>query len=631
MISPVNIFPTMNDVNHIDIDTLISGAPVGICIMDARTLISETTNESFLKVAGKSREQIVGRYYWDSFAEAAPFYETALSEVVSTGTSFHATEVEVMLIRNGKEENIFVTFVYSPVMNRYGKVEKVIVWVIENTSQVRSRQLLQDAKWKVEAAERTLRSMIMQAPVAMAVLLGHEHTIAMANPMMLELWGRPAVQLMNKPVFEAIPEAKDQGLEFIMNLVYSSGETYWANEKPVKLARHGRIEMVYRNFVYEPYKDIADNTIGIIAITTDVTEQVMARQKVEKLNEHLLESEERFRLMAEGSGILITLSDETGNITYLSKAWSDLTGIPENEMINMSWTDLLHQEDKAGYLDAWFTAFEYHKTFKAEFRILDKNREYRWLLANGSPRFRADQRFTGYISSCADITEQKELQQRKDDFISIASHELKTPVTSLKASIQLMERQAEQASPEVLNRLIAQANRSVDKVSRLINELLSVSRLTRGHIPLNKTFFRISDLLNNCCMHVREDNKHELRFEGDIEQEIYADEHRIEQVIINFVNNAMKYAPDSRVIYFGVKRVENDIKISVRDTGPGISPKQQPYLFERYYRVDHHFTNNSGIGLGLYISAEIVNRHGGTIGIDSVPGSGSTFWFTLPV
>lgn len=300
-------------------------------------------------------------------------------------------------------------------------------------------------------------------------------------------------------------------------------------------------------------------------------------------------------------------------------------------MINTAWTDLLHQEDKAGYLDAWFTAFERRANFKTEFRILDKNGEYRWLLANNSPRFRADQSFTGYISSCADITEQKELQQRKDDFISIASHELKTPITSLKASIQLMERQAEQASPEVLNRLINQANRSMDKVSRLINELLSVSRLTRGNISLNKTFFRISDLLNSCCTHVREDSKHELEFEGEIEREVYADEHRIEQVIINFVNNAMKYAPDSRVIYFSVKRLESEIKISVRDTGPGISPKQQPHLFERYYRVDHHFTSNSGIGLGLYISAEIVNRHGGTIGVDSVPGEGSTFWFTLPL
>lgn len=329
MISPVNIFPAMNDVNHIDIDTLISGAPVGICIMDARTLISETVNESFLKVAGKSREQIIGRYYWDSFAEAAPFYETALSEVVSTGISFHATEVELMLIRNGKEENIFVTFVYSPLKNIHGKVEKVIVWVIENTLQVRARQLLQDAKWKLEAAERTLRNMIMQAPVAMAVLLGHEHTIAMANPMMLELWGRQAMHVMNRPVFEAIPDAKDQGLELIMNLVYTNGETYRANERPVNLVRHGRAELVYRNFVYEPYKDSAGNTIGIIAITTDVTEQVMARQKVENLNEHLLESEERFRLMAEGSGILITLSDETGNLTYLSKAWTDLTGYPK--------------------------------------------------------------------------------------------------------------------------------------------------------------------------------------------------------------------------------------------------------------------------------------------------------------
>jgi len=222
------------------------------------------------------------------------------------------------------------------------------------------------------------------------------------------------------------------------------------------------------------------------------------------------------------------------------------------------------------------------------------------------------------------------LEQRKDDFISIASHELKTPITSLKASIQLMERFKSDSDSVMLDKLISQSNRSMDKISHLVNDLLSVSRLTEGQMGLNKTLFPVADMLNSCCGHVRAGGKQELRFEGDADLKVYADEHRIDQVVVNFVNNAVKYAPNSPVIYLRAEQVGEGVKISVRDTGPGIPLDQQAELFDRYYRADHNLTPNSGIGLGLYISAEIVRRHAGEIGVESQAGMGSIFWFTLP-
>ena len=102
-------------------------------------------------------------------------------------------------------------------------------------------------------------------------------------------------------------------------------------------------------------------------------------------------------------------------------------------------------------------------------------------------------------------------------------------------------------------------------------------------------------------------------------------------MVVNFVNNAIKYAPQSKDIFLCAERVNSDAKISVKDNGPGVAPEKLPYIFDRYYRAEINSFNNSGLGLGLYISSEIIKKHGGQIGVDSKPGDGSTFWFTLPV
>jgi signal transduction histidine kinase len=171
----------------------------------------------------------------------------------------------------------------------------------------------------------------------------------------------------------------------------------------------------------------------------------------------------------------------------------------------------------------------------------------------------------------------------------------------------------------------------MDKISTLIEDLLNLSRMNEGQLKLDKTKFTIAHMLNQCCSHVRVAGKHELVLQGDEELEVIADEHRVDQVIVNMVNNAVKYAPNSKQIFFNVEKLGSMARISVRDTGPGIAPDKLSHLFERYYRTDASGYQNSGLGLGLYISAEIIRKHGGEIGVDSELGKGSTFWFTLPL
>ncbi|MGY0041231.1 sensor histidine kinase [Pedobacter sp. NJ-S-72] len=126
------------------------------------------------------------------------------------------------------------------------------------------------------------------------------------------------------------------------------------------------------------------------------------------------------------------------------------------------------------------------------------------------------------------------------------------------------------------------------------------------------------------------DGKHELIVQGDASIEVFADENRIDQVVVNFVNNAVKYAPDSKNIYMIIEKEHGITKVSIKDGGPGIPEEKRVHLFDRYYRSDYEGGQYSGLGLGLYICSEIIKRHGGNIGVDSEIGQGSSFWFTIP-
>ena len=232
-----------------------------------------------------------------------------------------------------------------------------------------------------------------------------------------------------------------------------------------------------------------------------------------------------------------------------------------------------------------------------------------------------------------DISERYALKKQREEFISIASHELRTPITSLSATIQQLNRMIKKVPsiPEQIVILVANTERYAAKLNVLIGDLLNSTKIEQGQLMLNKTRFKIAELIGRCCDHVRMEGKYQIKFVGDTQLDMLADEQKIEQVLVNLVNNAVKYAPESLNIIIEVQPFGKFIKVLVRDHGNGISEENQASLFDRYYRVDHNNLRKTGLGLGLYICAEIIKRHGGEIGVDSVIGQGASFWFTIPV
>ena len=230
-----------------------------------------------------------------------------------------------------------------------------------------------------------------------------------------------------------------------------------------------------------------------------------------------------------------------------------------------------------------------------------------------------------------EIEVRKAAEQQKDDFIAMVSHELKTPLTSLKGYLQLMIMQTDNLSKTETLTYLDTANRQANKLNSLVNDLLDISKIENGKLKFNLRTFNFQQLLENTIRMMKLVNANSnIILNSNISADIEGDEMRLEQVLINYLSNAIKYSPKNHDILVTGEQTEKFIKVVVTDKGIGIPADMHKKLFDKFFRVDApgHF---QGMGIGLYICAEIIQRHGGEYGVDSKPGAGSSFYFTLPL
>ncbi len=231
-----------------------------------------------------------------------------------------------------------------------------------------------------------------------------------------------------------------------------------------------------------------------------------------------------------------------------------------------------------------------------------------------------------------EIEIRKKAENKKNEFISIASHELKTPLTSVKGYVQLLERSIEKGDIPTVKRHLQKAQVQLEKLNDLIADLLDISKVESGKLDFNKKNFMINELLDSVTEIIQQSTpEFKIIRNGSVSIPVYADEMRIEQVIINFLTNAIKYSPGTLEVCINLRLEGDRIYVGVRDYGIGIDLSQQENVFEKFFRVEETAIQFQGLGIGLYISAEIIKRHGGEIGVCSKPGEGSEFYFYLPI
>lgn len=231
-----------------------------------------------------------------------------------------------------------------------------------------------------------------------------------------------------------------------------------------------------------------------------------------------------------------------------------------------------------------------------------------------------------------DITERRAIEQRKDDFLSIASHELKTPLTTVLGYVQMLERLMPENSSDKFKSVVAKTAVYVDRLNQLVGELLDMSRIQTGNIELHRSSFDFDKMVLDTIegLQTATPNYH-LTVSGKVETEYNGDESHLVQVLTNLVSNAIKYSPEGSNVEVFVSKVSNFIKLSVRDHGMGIKNDELKKIFARFYRVRETQKHYPGMGIGLYICDQIIKNHGGTLWAESEVGKGSVFSFTLPV
>lgn len=397
-----------------------------------------------------------------------------------------------------------------------------------------------------------------------------------------------------------------------------------------------------------------DEGIALSVILTDLTVQKKterklkiqnelleaSRRRVAQMNEELedivkertrdlLVSREHFRFLADNIPVIVWTARPDGSIDYLNNRWKSYSGLTLEES-SMGLRSAMHKEDHVAYWVLWQEKIGNESRFEFECRLRRSDGQYRWYLGHAVPFREAEGQVTAWFGTLTDIEDQKKEMERKDEFISVASHELKTPLTSLKAYIQLIGRNE---LPEDIAFYVKKANESVTKLQNLISDLLDVSRIQAGKLKFNMEPVDLGKLVKACMENAGYIySSHRIRTEVQEGMLVRGNAERLEQVVMNLVTNAIKYSPEGSEILICVEEKNGRAVLSVTDTGIGLSESNQHRIFERFFRVEQNTkVPAAGLGMGLYISSEIIREHGGKMNVQSKLNDGSCFSFSLPV
>jgi PAS domain S-box-containing protein len=383
---------------------IIESAPFPIGVYVGKEMRIQFLNQSIIDVWGKGND-IIGKTYFEVLPEleSQQIYEQ-LDQVYSTGIAIHKRNQRVDLKVNGQLQPFYFNYSFTPLFDSDGKVYGVMNTAADVTDLVLAKQ-------QVEQSERNFRSMILQAPVAMCILLGPDHIIDIANETVIQLWGKSAEQVMNKPVFEALPEARDQGLEKLLWDVFYKGVTHKFDEHPVELFRNGNYETTYLNFVYQPYKDGQGNILGVLVIANEVTEQVRSKKRIEENREEL----QMALAVAELGTYRVDLVNDKA---FYSQRIMDWFGFDEQGLSMKVIPNFVHDDDRQMVLDALANSCtsEENSRHDLTYRVVNgKDGKIRHLHSSGKTYFTEEGEAFTMVGMIQDVTAQVLYQQKLEE------------------------------------------------------------------------------------------------------------------------------------------------------------------------------------------------------------------------
>ncbi len=374
---------------------------------------------------------------------------------------------------------------------------------------------------------------------------------------------------------------------------------------------------------------------AVILEIRDITEEKRAAEALRR-------REVEFHQLANAMPQIVWTARPDGYLDYYNERWYEFTGFPRGQGGDASWEPILHPEDKPLWRDVWYNAVRAGQPYQLEFRFLDRRTgEYHWFLGRALPVRDEAGQVTKWFGTCTDINDQKhaeealkEANRRKDEFLAMLAHELRNPLTPIRTGLHILR--MTQADDATIHRVQHVMEQQVHHLSRLVDDLLDVSRITRGKIVLRKERVDLATGVSHAVETVRslmDSQNHTLTITLPPETvHLEADPTRLEQILVNLLNNAAKYTRPGGHVNLTVERVNSTAVIRVRDTGVGMPADLLPKVFDLFTQADRTLDRaQGGLGIGLTLVRRLVQMHGGSIEAYSEgPGQGSEFVVRLP-
>ena len=644
------------------IRSIIENAPFPIGVYMGRELRIAFANQAIIDVWGKG-QKVIGRKYAEVLPELInQSVFTQLDDVFTTGKPFHARNQRIDLIIDGEIRTYYFNYSFTALADQKGKIYGVMNTAADVTDTVLAKQLVEETSdelaalnEELAASNEELQAINEEMASTNEELNESRQQLEAANQELATSTSRlrMAIESTSLGTWEYIPTTGELYWSKELRQIYGIAETapatmdaFAAHIYPEDFAwvqaqiaaamdpvTGGRYDLSYRITRFDNHETrwikvqgsvYFDEGVAVRFIGTafDITGLKDAEEKTAKLAAIIASTDD---------AIISKTLDST--ITSWNSSAERMFGFSEAEMIGESIYKLIpadrHQEEpvilsrlKSGERVQHFET----KRLTKDGRLIDVS-------VTVSPVKDGDGKIIGLSKIARDITERKLDENRKNDFIGMVSHELKTPLTSLSAILQVAKAKLNNTDDTFLSGAMQKANHQVKRMTTMINGFLNISRLESGKIQIDKQLFNVKALIHEVADEMKVTaTTHTINIEECEEVEVSADQDKIQSVISNLISNAVKYSPNGTVVYVGCKSTENEVIVSVRDEGIGIQPADAEKIFNRYYRIENSNTKHiSGFGIGLYLSAEIIYRHEGQIWLESEIGNGSTFYFSLPL
>lgn len=449
-------------------------------------------------------------------------------------------------------------------------------------------------------------------------------TIQSWNHSAEKLFGYTAKEAIGKHISIIIPKDRLPEEEIIIkNLKQGKRIEHF---ETIRKRKNG--EEIHVSLSISPMKDSKGHIFGASKIARDITQQ--------KRDEQLMrENEERFRLATSAGSIGVWDWDLQSNQLQWTDKVYEIHGVDPKRFDTSleNFRKLIHPEDAKKVHEQLDKALSGKEDFNSIFRIVRPSGEVRWITTSATVIRDTKGIPLRMLGATSDITHEKNLEQERNDFVGIATHELKTPVTSLKAYAEVLQRRFAKHGDMFSSEQLGKMNAQLDKLTTLISDLLDITKIESGKLRMHIEKFDFDTFVLETAEELqRTTERHTIIIEGTTKTFIEADRERAGQVLTNFISNAIKYSPHADKIIIKIAHTKEGVTVCVQDFGVGIPKEKQDKLFQRFYRVTGQKENTfPGIGLGLYISKEIIERQQGKIWVESDAGKGSSFCFMLPL